>query len=59
MTTLTMRCIKGDFVITGPDVEPNRVKGQGLVSLASSTLASHRDWKGRIKAAGGGYRPAG
>ena len=22
MTTLTMRMIKGDFVVTGPDVEP-------------------------------------
>ena len=24
MTTLTMRMIKGDFVVTGPDVEPIR-----------------------------------
>ena len=25
MTTLTMRMIKGDFVVTGPDVEPDEV----------------------------------
>jgi hypothetical protein len=23
MTTLTMRLVKGDFIITGPDIEPN------------------------------------
>jgi hypothetical protein len=26
MTTLTMRYIKGDFVVTGPDIEPIRFK---------------------------------
>jgi hypothetical protein len=26
MTTLTMRYIKGDFVVTGPDIEPARFK---------------------------------
>ena len=26
MTTLTMRCIKGDFVVTGPDVPPNAIQ---------------------------------
>jgi hypothetical protein len=26
MTTLTMRMIKGDFVVTGPDVEPIKFK---------------------------------
>jgi hypothetical protein len=26
MTTLTMRMIKGDFVVTGPDVEPMKFK---------------------------------
>ena len=26
MTTLTMRYIKGDFVVTGPDIEPTRFK---------------------------------
>jgi hypothetical protein len=26
MTTLTMRMIKGDFVVTGPDIEPTKFK---------------------------------
>ena len=26
MTTLTLRYIKGDFVVTGPDIEPIRFK---------------------------------
>jgi len=26
MTTLTMRYIKGDFVVTGPDIEPTKFK---------------------------------
>ena len=26
MTTLTLRYIKGDFVVTGPDIEPVRFK---------------------------------
>ena len=26
MTTLTLRMIKGDFVVTGPDVEPIKCK---------------------------------
>jgi hypothetical protein len=34
MTTLTMRMIKGDFVVTGPDVEPMRFKSR----------AEARDW---------------
>jgi hypothetical protein len=28
MTTLTMRMIKGDFVFTGPDVEPMKFKSR-------------------------------
>jgi hypothetical protein len=28
MTTLTMRYIKGDFVVTGPDVPPMRFKSR-------------------------------
>jgi hypothetical protein len=28
MTTLTMRMIKGDFVVTGPDVEPMKFKSR-------------------------------
>ena len=26
MTKLTLRYIKGDFVVTGPDIEPTRFK---------------------------------
>ena len=26
MSTLTLRCIKGDFVVTGPDIEPAKFK---------------------------------
>jgi hypothetical protein len=26
MTTLTIRMVKGDFVITGPDIEPMKFK---------------------------------
>jgi hypothetical protein len=29
MTTLTMRMIKGDFLVTGPDVEPMKFKSRG------------------------------
>ena len=28
MTTLTMRMIKGDFVVTGPDVEPMKFRSR-------------------------------
>jgi hypothetical protein len=28
MTTLIMRMIKGDFVVTGPDVEPRKFKSR-------------------------------
>ena len=46
MTTLTMRLVKGDFIVTGPDVEPmkfkSRARGQGLVQDAPSRLADHR-----------------
>jgi hypothetical protein len=34
MTTLTLRYIKGDFVVTGPDIEPVRFK----------TRREARDW---------------
>ena len=26
MTTLTMRMVKGDFIVTGPDIEPMKFK---------------------------------
>jgi hypothetical protein len=28
MTTLTMRLIKGDFIVTGPDIEPMKFKSR-------------------------------
>ena len=28
MTTLTMRPVKGDFIVTGPDVEPMKFKSR-------------------------------
>jgi hypothetical protein len=34
MTTLTMRFVKGDFIVTGPDVEPMKFKSRREV----------RDW---------------
>ena len=34
MSTLTLRYIKGDFVVTGPDIEPLRFK----------TRQGARDW---------------
>jgi hypothetical protein len=34
MTTLTMRYMKGNFVVTGPDIEPKKFK----------TRADARDW---------------
>ena len=51
MTTLTMRLVKGDFIVTGPDVEPmkfkSRPRGARLVQDAPSRLADHRDRSGR------------
>ena len=28
MTTLTMRLVKGDFIVTGPDIEPMKFKSR-------------------------------
>ena len=43
MTTLAMRMIKGDFVVTGPNVEPMKFKSRrearGLVRQASSGIS--------------------
>ena len=47
MTTLTMRVVKGDFIVTGPDIAPMKFKsragGARLVQDAPSRLAHHRD----------------
>ena len=39
MTTLAMRMIKGDFVVTGPDVEPMKFKSR---REAKDWCAKHR-----------------
>ena len=44
MTTLTMRLVKGDFIVTGPDIAPMKVQeppgGARLVQHPPSRLAS-------------------
>ena len=51
MTTLTMRVVKGDFIVTGPDIAPMKFKsaprGARLVQDASSWLADHGGWPRR------------
>jgi hypothetical protein len=49
MTTLTMRCIKGGFVVTGPDIEPMRFKSRREVKdwcRWHHPLTDRRDRKG-------------
>ena len=47
MTTLTMRVVKGDFIVTGPDIAPMKFKtpprGARLVQDAPSRLADYRN----------------
>jgi hypothetical protein len=41
MTTLTKRMIKGDFVVTGPDIEPMPVHSEQRTDMRGShTLLS-------------------
>jgi hypothetical protein len=63
MTTLTLRRIKDDFIVTGPDIEPSRFKsrreakdwcatkyaGSPIKEIAADTSASAecRHWSGR------------
>ena len=51
MTTLTMRLVKGDFIVTGPDIAPmkfkSRPRGARLVQDAPSRLADHGGWPRR------------
>jgi hypothetical protein len=42
MTTLTMRYIEGDFVVTGPDVEPARFAGRPRTGAWHTTRAAHQ-----------------
>jgi len=41
MTTLTMRLVKGHFIVSGPDVEPMKepARGEGVVHGAPSGIA--------------------
>jgi hypothetical protein len=45
MTTLTMRLVKGDFIVTGPDIAPMKFKsrreGRGLVQDLPSCLVGY------------------
>ena len=53
MTTLTMRLVKGDFIVTGPDIAPMKFKSRPrprLVQDPPSRLAHHRDRSGRQSA---------
>jgi hypothetical protein len=48
MTTLTLRYIKGDFLVTGPDIEPRKFvrvapSGQELEDDSSSRLSHNGD----------------
>jgi len=53
MTTLTMRRIKDDFIVTGPDIEPSR--GQGLVRDPLPRFAHPRDRSGLFQAIDQGH----
>ena len=53
MTTLTMRMVKGDFIVTGPDIEPMKFKTRREAKdwCAQHTgIADLRDWGGRFSA---------
>ena len=61
MTTLTMRYIRGHFVVTGPDISPMRFKSprsQGLVQDSLSRLAYPRDRGERVEAGSSAYGAA-
>ena len=53
MTTLTLRYIRGDFLLTGPDIEPRKIRvssgRQGLVRRALSRLSHKGGWAGRLR----------
>ena len=49
MTTLTLRRIKDEFIVTGSDVAPDAQGGQGLVHDALPRLAHQGDWGGRVR----------
>ena len=70
MTTLTMRLVKGDFIVTGPDIAPMKFKSRPEARDWCKTPAYHGDSPGgkrgartsapRLPAAQGiGRQPAG
>ena len=49
MTTLTMRMIKGHFVVSGPDVEPMKFKSRPEArDWCKARLAHHGDRSKRL-----------
>jgi hypothetical protein len=48
MTTLTMRVVKGDFIVTGPDIPPMKFKSRrearDWCKTHHSWLADHGGW---------------
>jgi hypothetical protein len=55
MTTLTMRLVKGDFIVTGPDVEPMKFKSR---REAKDWCKTHRPGSPITEIGPGGQRPA-
>jgi hypothetical protein len=55
MTTLNLRHIKGDFLVTGPDIEPRKFKtrreAKARLSRTSSSLPSSASLPARSKRA--------
>ena len=58
MTTLTLRMIKGDFIVTGPDVEPIKCKPRREARDWAPSTIRHRRLK-RSAAAVSGQRGSG
>jgi hypothetical protein len=58
MTTLSMRYLRGDFVVTGPDIEPVRFKTRREAWVSGSPVkvagadATKRAAKGKAPKAG-------
>ena len=58
MTTLTLRMIKGDFIVTGPDVEPSNASPAARPETGAPSTIRHRRLK-RSAAAVSGQRGSG
>jgi hypothetical protein len=44
VTALTLRCIKGDFVVTGPDIEPTKFKSRPEANSSRALKPEAKDW---------------